>query len=123
MKEVPKQDETRKQECQTNVYRDGDKNCQETPNSHMWPLKPATKSSHMWSVRRPEMLQSSNKQCIHEECPVKSVCSDKKCQETQSINMWPVKPSMDMWLSKPTVPYKYTRLCNDRNCQSTRCYK
>ena len=51
------------------------------------------------------------------------VCSDKKYQETQSINMWPVKPSMDMWLPKTAVPYKYTRLCSDKNCQSARCYK
>ena len=39
-----------------------------------------------------------------------TVCSDKKCQETQSINMWPVKPSMHMQLLKPAVPCKYTRL-------------
>ena len=30
---------------------------------------------------------------------------------------------MDMQLPKPAVPYKYTRLCSDKNCQSTRCYK
>ena len=26
-------------------------------------------------------------------------------------------------LTKPAAPYQYTRLCNDKNCQSTRCYK
>ena len=52
-----------------------------------------------------------------------SLCSEKKCQETQSINKQPVKTSVDMQLPKPAVPYKYTRLCSDKNCQSTRCYK
>ena len=71
-----------------------------------------------------EILQSSKKQHIYEDCPVKSyVCSDKNCQEMQNINMWPVKPSMDMLLPKPAVPYQYKRLCSDKNCQSTRCFK
>ena len=52
-----------------------------------------------------------------------NVCSDKNCQQTQSINMRPVKPSMNMQLTKQAVPYQYTRLCNDKNCQSARCYK
>ena len=30
---------------------------------------------------------------------------------------------MDMQLPKPAVPYRYTRLCSDMNCQSTRCVK
>ena len=47
----------------------------------------------------------------------------KNCQENQNINMWLVKPPMDMRLPKPAIPYKYTRLCSDKNCQSTRCYK
>ena len=62
---VPVQDETRKWECQGNV-KEGDKKCQ----VNMWQVKPAKESSHMQSVRRPEMLQSSNKQHIYEECPV-----------------------------------------------------
>ena len=44
--------------------------------------------------------------------------SDKNCQEI----MWPVMPEMDMWLPKPAVLYKYSSLCNDKNCQSTKCY-
>ena len=51
----------------------------------------------MLSVRRPEMLQSGNKQHIYEECQVKSMCSDNNCQDTY---MQPVKPSMKtnyMW--------------------------
>ena len=116
---VPVPDVTRKQECQANVYKEGEKNCQVNTQ----PVKSAKELSHMQSVKRPNMLQSSNKQYIYEECPVKSMCSDKNCQETQSINVWPVKPSMDMWLPKPAVPYKYIRFCSDKNCQSTRCYK
>ena len=53
--------------------------------------------------------------------------SDKDCQEKQNANTWPVQPevekSSNQWLSKPAVPYKYKSLCNDKNCQSTRCYK
>ena len=30
---------------------------------------------------------------------------------------------MNMWLPKPAIPYRYKRLCSDKNCQSTRCYK
>ena len=80
--EVPVHDETGKWECQANVKK-GDKNCQETPNSHMQPVMPAKESSHMQSVRRPEMLQSSNKQNIYDKCPVKSMFSDKNCQDTK----------------------------------------
>ena len=43
--------------------------------------------------------------------------SDKDYQE--SINLSPVKPQMDMQLPKPAI----RRLCNDKSCQSTRCYK
>ena len=103
--------------------------------SFMWSV---TSSSNIESIE-PEMLQSSNKQHVHGESPVKSVYSDKNYQETQTINMWPVKPKMNMWsmprpaklqskykkrwLPKPVVPYQYTRLCNDKNCQSTWCFK
>ena len=43
--------------------------------------------------------------------------SDKNFQE--NINMWPVMPEMDMQSPIPAI----TRLCCDKNCQSTRCYK
>ena len=33
------------------------------------------------------------------------------------------KKSSNMQLPKPAVPYKYTRLCSDKNCQSARCYQ
>ena len=50
----------------------------------------------MQSVRRPDMLQSSNKQHIYEECPMKSVYSDKNCQEMPNFHMWPVQPADKM---------------------------
>ena len=50
------------------------------------------------------------------------MCSNKNCQE--NINMQPVMPEiMNVQLPKPAVLYKYRRLCSDKNCQSTRCYK
>ena len=68
-----------------------DKNHQESPNVHMWPVKLAKGSSHMQSVTRannmksigPEMLQSGNKQHIYEECSVRTVCDYNKCQSTR----------------------------------------
>ena len=57
---------------------------------------------------------------VYEEQKCQStVCFNKKCH----VNMWPVKQSMDMQLPKPALPYKYTRLCNNKSCQSTRCCK
>ena len=46
-----------------------DKNCQST--QHMQPKEAA---SHMWSVRRSEMFQSSNKQHIYVTHPVVQRC-------------------------------------------------
>ena len=107
-----------------------DRNCQENQNIPMQPVKPATKTNHIQSVTRssnkkankPEMIQSGNKEHIHGESPVKSVCSDQNCQDA---HMWLVKPekSSIMQLPKPAVPYKYKRLCSDKNCQSIRYYK
>ena len=51
-----------------------------------------------------------------------SKCSDKYCQEKENINMWSVTNKDNMQLLKPTVLYEYSRLCSDKNCQSTRCY-
>ena len=106
------------------------KNCQESPNVHMWPLKPAKESTHMQSVTRSSNTSvepASDKNCQAIRCYKKNnlVCSDKTCQDYQCVNMQPVKPetSSIMWLPKPAVPNQYKRLCNDKNCQSTRCYK
>ena len=51
--------------------------------------------------------------------------SDKNCQETKLIHMWSLKPekSSIKWLPKPAVPDQYKKLCSDKNCQSTRCYR
>ena len=100
-----------------------DKQCQEFQNVHMQPVKPAKELNHMQSVTRssnmksikPEILQSSSKQ----KKPVKqeSVCCDKNHQ----VNMWPVKPEMDMWSREPAMKqptYKFNQ--DDKNCQSTK---
>ena len=47
---------------------------------------------------------------------------NKNCQEIKrprkpKSNMWSVTNTEDVWLPKPA------RLCRDKNCQSTRCYK
>ena len=78
-----------------------DKTCQET--KVMWPVKP---KMDMWSIPRPAKLQSSYKkkdQVKFNQVSMKDdltsqypVCSDKNCPENQNINMWPVKPEMDM---------------------------
>ena len=63
-------------------------------------MQSVIRSSNMKLVE-PEILQSSSKP----KNPVKqgSVCSDKNCQETQSINIWPMKPPMDMWSREPAM--------------------
>ena len=96
----------------------------------MWQVKPAM---DMWSNRpaAPIHYKISMQQIVPQEddknCQStkynESVCSVKKCKENQTINMQPLKPPMNMWLPKPAVPCKYTRLCNDKNCRSTRWYK
>ena len=49
------------------------------------------------------------------------MCFDKNCQ----VNMWPVKPEMDIWSKEPQSSFKKKSvpLCSDKNCQSTGCYK
>ena len=92
-----------------------DKNCKDF--KFMQPVKP---EMDMWSkepqpcFKRKQVPLCSDKSCQSTRCykkkdQVKSVCSDKNCQETQNINMWSVKPSMDMQLPKPAVPYQYKR--------------
>ena len=99
--------------CQgTMYYKKVDKHCQIT---NMWPVKPI-------NAPEPEMLQSSNKQHMYEECPVKSTAySDMNCQDNKGVYMPPVQPEMNMQsmprplklqskykkmqLPKPAVPY------------------
>ena len=49
----------------------------------------------------------------------KPMYPDKNCQADKNSVMWSVtkEENIDVWLPKPT------RLCRDKNCQSTRCYK
>ena len=53
---------------------------------------------------------------------VKSKCSDKNCQENESIDMWPVKTQMDVWSKKSTSRSsknkKLKGLAKDKNCQA-----
>ena len=105
-----------------------DKKCQST--QCMWQKKP---TNHMQSE-----LQSSKKQYIYEECSVRTVyddnkcqsiklykklmCSDKNCQDTTFMQV--VKPEMDMQSKEPQSSFKkkHVPLCSDKNCQYTRCY-
>ena len=106
-----------------------DKKCQATKTSDMWPVQP---KMDMWS-NRPVKLQSSYKKKDQDDFKSQSsMCSDKKCQETLNVQMRPKKPMShkwsvtkknDVWLPTPAVLYQYRRLCNDKNCQSTGCYK
>ena len=91
---VPIQDVISKWECQANVYIEddknrqatkcykknnsvySDKNCQESPNVHMWPVKPAQESNHMQSVTRSSNIKPEMKKN-------QVVCSqyqDQQCQ-------------------------------------------
>ena len=45
--------------------------------------------------------------------------SDKNCQEDTNSVMWSVTNTEDRWSAKPEI----RRLCRDKNCQSTRCFK
>ena len=60
-----------------------------------------------------------------------TACSDKNCQETKFIYMWPLKPiikkSSHMWLAKPAILQsdyqKKKSVCDDKNHQSTKYAK
>ena len=56
-----------------------------------------------------------------------TVFSDKNCQDNKSVIMQPVKPQIDMQSKEPAMQSsfkkKHVPFCNDKNCQSTRCYK
>ena len=117
--------------CQaTKCYKKVDTNCQAT---NMYPVKPeidmqsVTRSSNEKLVGsasdkicQATICYQKQKKCEHDDFKSQSsMCSNKNCQE--NINMWPVMPEKNMWLPKPAVLYQYTRLCNDKNCQSIRC--
>ena len=110
--------------CQaTKCYKKVDKQCQA---SNMQPVKPhidmqSREPAVQSSFKKKHVPLSKDNNCKSTKISKKSMCSDKNCQE--NINLWPVKPEMNMQLSKPAVLYQYRRLCNDKNCQSTRCYR
>ena len=87
----------------------------------MWLLKPAMKSSNKKLVGSSKdkncqatIIYKKHKKYEYDDF---QMCSDKDCQE--NINMWSVTNKDDMQLFKPAI----RRLCCDKNCQSTRCYK
>ena len=71
----------------------------------MWPKKPTIDIQS----EKPA-ISSRNK---------KPMYPDKNCQADKNDVMWPVtkEENTDVWLPKPA------RLCRDKNCPSTRCYK
>ena len=113
----------------------GDKNCQANKSAHRQPVKSAMDMQSNGSAvpiqykmsKQQITAQEDDKNCQVTRCnkkknqlkQVKSMCFDRNCQ----VNMRPVKPEIDMQLPKPAIPYKYKRLCSDKNCQSTRCFK
>ena len=86
--------------CQSTLCYD--KNCQCV---HMQPVKPAMKSSNMWSVE-PAILQSSYKE--KNQVKQESVCDDKNCQSTKSIHMWQVKSAMKSSYMQVSSTSNYT---------------
>ena len=118
--------------CQpTKCYKKIDKNCQIT---NMQPVKPQMDVQ----LKKPAKLKSSykkkdelkyvykNKNCQDTICECDDfesqstvrLCSDMNCQKI--TKMWTVMPEiMNMQSSKPAI----RRVCNDKNCQSKRCYK
>ena len=121
------------------LVMEDDKNCQIN--------RRPVKSKKDMQLKKPAKLESSYKEkelkyiyedkncqdtmCEYYDSKSQSAmkkCSDKNCQENENIEMRPKKPrshmksvtkKTDVWLPKPAI----RRLCNDKNCQSIRCYK
>ena len=100
------------------------KNCQ-AKNVNMWPLKPQTdmrleKNIPLHKEKKYE-YDEFRSQSTKED---KLLYYDKKCQETKRSKkpksvMQSVTNTEDRWPAK----HEIRRLCKDKNCQSTRCYK
>ena len=106
-------------------------------------MKSANKKSSYVQLAKAAKLQSDckKKKCVNYEegqgrpmCDVKKcqstkfyknpVCDDKNGQSTKCVNMWPVKPTMDMQSVEQAIQSSHKKaLCSDKNCQSTTCYK
>ena len=54
-----------------------------------------------------------------------TVCEGQEIPSTQCCNRWPVKPGMKYKYVQSKAPATETKssLCNDKQCQSTRCFK
>ena len=85
--------------------------------------KPAMKSSNKKSIGlnkncETTMSHKKQKKCGYEDSESHiQRNSDKNCQENNV--MWSVTNETDMGLPKPGS----RRLCSDKKCQSTRCYR
>ena len=120
--------------CQaTKYYKEIDKNCQAEKSVIMHLVKPQKdmqlkkraakdKNCQVIMCNKRQVPLSKDNSCKSTRVYRKSVCSDKNCQENENNVMQSVTKKMDVWLPKP-VPYEYRRLCKDKKCQSSRCYK
>ena len=85
--------------------------CQETQNTYMQPMKPTKKKLSYLPLAKPAKSQSEEGQ-VRPMCDDKKyqstnfnknpMCDDKNCQSTKCVNMWPVKPVMDMQSTEPS---------------------
>ena len=96
------------------------------PQMDVQSKKPAMKSSSNKELNglvkdnncQATMSHKKQKKCEYNDSKSQSFqCSDKNCQE--NINMQSVTNTNAMHLPKPVI----RRLCKDKTCQSTRCYK
>ena len=109
------QTKSKQQQCQVPVFNG--KKSQADENSNMQLKKPV---KDMWSngpviqhkMSKKHMPREDDKNCQINRRPLKSkMCSDKKCQE--NIDMWPVKPQMEVQLKKPAkVQSSYKKRIN-----------
>ena len=93
----------------------------------MQPQKP--RSCELWS-KQPAIKYKKSKQKkfkqVYEEEDQKSqdsLYSEKKCKETKVVHKQSVKLGMKNKVVWSRESATKSSLCNDRNCQSTRCYK
>ena len=114
--------------CTRNIKN---KNCQAEKSVIMWPKKPkmdmqSNESAMLIQHKMTKMSKKSNIVPQEEDKKCQStkyygkMCSDKTCQE--NINIWPVKPQMDVRLMNPPMKSsskKLIRSAKDKNCQAT----
>ena len=85
----------------------------------IYPVLQKTKDQVNMRPAKPTVYDDKKVQCT--KLYKNPVCGDdKSCQSTLCSNMWPVKPTMDMWSVEPAT---YKKMSSDKNCQSTKGYK